>query len=319
MHYDCSHVKQLKLRGEQKRISFFKIVILASCLVTSLSFIPLSSARESAEIYPPISNNDSILNLQHNRGIIEPDIKLVQAATDGLEVILEPILSNYPQEIKVLLNTEARAIGTFSQSLNQAGILPNNFKIVFAKCGKMNAFYTPEHKAIVMCYELMQAFAIISAENAPNQEEWMHSSMGMTLFAFLHELGHGLIDVLNLPITGSEEDSVDRFAAVLAAELGNSPEAGDLGEHMIFSTAIWYRYLAQNRGEQKIPYWDEHPLDQQRYYTIICLLYGSKPAKYASMAQFAGLPSSRAKRCPAEFEQAKKGWQRLLTGALNQQ
>ena len=42
----------------------------------------------------------------------------------------------------------------------------------------------------------------------------LHISGG-TLGIFFHELGHGLIDMLQLPVTGREEDVVDEFATML--------------------------------------------------------------------------------------------------------
>lgn len=41
---------------------------------------------------------------------------------------------------------------------------------------------------------------------------------GAVFFAFLYELGHALVDQLELPVTGKEEDAVDQLAAVILDE-----------------------------------------------------------------------------------------------------
>jgi len=190
------------------------------------------------------------------------------------------------------------------------GYLPAEFQVVFPKCRMVNAFYSPRDK-VVMCQELLYEFARFSAELTRIEEEWFHYAFGMSLFVFIHEIGHAMIDLHDLPILGAEEDAVDRLAAIFAASIG--PAYGiDLGEHMILGSAMWYK---RRGGETSTKaYWDEHPLDEQRYFTIICLLYGSNPSRYATVAKFAGLPPARARRCPSEFSQALKGWDKILGG-----
>ena len=45
--------------------------------------------------------------------------------------------------------------------------------------------------------------------------------IGNTLFVMAHELGHGLINEMNLPVLGREEDAADSFAVVTALKMGS--------------------------------------------------------------------------------------------------
>src|SRR6188474_353814 len=44
--------------------------------------------------------------------------------------------------------------------------------------------------------------------------------VGNTLFVMAHEMGHGLINEMNIPVLGREEDAADSFAIVAALKMG---------------------------------------------------------------------------------------------------
>ncbi|MET0284227.1 MAG: DUF4344 domain-containing metallopeptidase, partial [Polyangiales bacterium] len=56
----------------------------------------------------------------------------------------------------------------------------------------------------------------------------------------------------------------------------------------------------------------EHSLNQQRFYQILCLVYGSNPRAYQALVSDGVLPASRAQRCPAEYAQKSAAWEQLL-------
>ena len=45
--------------------------------------------------------------------------------------------------------------------------------------------------------------------------------IGNTLFVMAHEMGHGLINEMNMPVLGREEDAADSFAVVTALKMGS--------------------------------------------------------------------------------------------------
>lgn len=133
--------------------------------------------------------------------------------------------------------------------------------------------------------------------------------IGNTLFTVYHELGHGLVDMLNLPVIGREEDAVDGFAAVTMI-----PETPDeVRDALIVAVADSWRAqsdLALDNGVQ--PYWGEHALDQQRYFAIVCLMVGSDQDGFYDFALEAGLPDARIETCIHDFARMTSGWKRLL-------
>jgi hypothetical protein len=85
---------------------------------------------------------------------------------------------------------------------------------------------------------------------------------------------------------------------------------GDDGVAMALSGAYWFQ-LQQQAGDET-PFWDEHGFGGQRFYNILCLIYGSDPQKYADFVSSGNLPEDRAQQCPTEYAKVKHAWERLL-------
>ena len=294
---------------------------LPSAFVIYIFFMQSAPAAIAAQAYHPYTIQNSLTinkiegwNANVQGSLIQSkDATTVYFATRKQVYPGEPIVVSQGRQdlLNKLFSAEVYVMRSAVLEWKNRGYLPPDFQVVFPKCGEANAFYDPQNKAVVMCQELLYEFARFSAEFSPNKKEWFHSAFGMILFVFIHEMGHAMIDLHDLPILGAEEDAVDRLAIIFAASI--RPELNnDLGEHMILGSAMWFKRMGSETSAKA--YWDEHPLNEQRYFTIICLLYGSNPSKYASVAQFAGLPPARARRCPSEFSQALKGWNKILGG-----
>src|SRR3954464_5241646 len=82
--------------------------------------------------------------------------------------------------------------------------------------------------------------------------------IGNTLFVMSHEMGHGLINEMNMPVLGREEDSADAFAVVTAMKLGPTFSERILHE----ATMGWVLSSKEDKKEKNpIAYYDEHGLD----------------------------------------------------------
>lgn len=130
---------------------------------------------------------------------------------------------------------------------------------------------------------------------------------------FYHELGHALIDVLQLPVLGKEEDAADHLSVILMNDIWEEDAAAEI----LASDATAYALMAAQReaGGEEPAYSDEHSLDLQRYYTVVCLFYGANPDARADLAQDLELPPERAERCPDEWESAAGSWDAVLADA----
>ncbi len=147
------------------------------------------------------------------------------------------------------------------------------------------------------------------------EEEIALFVLGNTLFTFYHEIGHALIHALDLPVVGREEDAVDGFAAVMMIP----DEPDDFMDALVISAADgWLLYAAEieEKGGDGIPFWAEHSLDEQRFFSTACLIVGSDPEGFADYASDVGLPRSRTETCEVDFYQMRRGWRRLLADHL---
>lgn len=134
---------------------------------------------------------------------------------------------------------------------------------------------------------------------------------------FYHELGHALVDVLELPVLGREEDAADSLSALLTHQIWDE----DSATIIVADTAT--AYLMYNdeaeSGDYETPYWDEHSLDLQRYYNLLCLFYGADPSKRDFVLTDFELPETRAERCESEFYQTETAWSAMLDQAAYQE
>lgn len=131
---------------------------------------------------------------------------------------------------------------------------------------------------------------------------------GNTLFTLYHELGHALVDRLQLPVLGREEDAVDSLAAWLMVP----EEADPLAEELLMAAADGHALADWYGEEDDLAFWDEHSMDLQRFAAIYCLLYGSDPEGWADLADELEMPEGDRARCPATYAQVEAGWLTVL-------
>ncbi len=134
--------------------------------------------------------------------------------------------------------------------------------------------------------------------------------VGNTLFAVYHELGHALIDLLELPVIGREEDAADGFAAVMM--IPGEPDL--LRDELIIAVADGWRLqseqAAANVGQDQL--WAEHALDEQRHFAVVCWMVGSDQEGFSDLASESGMPIERVETCADDFDRMQASWQRLL-------
>ncbi|MDB4955235.1 MAG: hypothetical protein JWO36_2804 [Myxococcales bacterium] len=225
-------------------------------------------------------------------------------AASGFTVTYNPSSNAVHEQFRSALQTD-HVFETVAESLNKTVRMPSTVAIELVDCNTINAFYDPNTHRIIVCYELLDYVLDVFKAGAKSQAELGNSVIGATMFSFYHEAGHGLIHMLDLPAVGREEDSVDQLATLTLIAMG------DEGVGMALSGAYWFQLQATKAGHET-PFWDEHAFDGQRFYNIMCLIYGSNPEKYSKFVENGNLPSDRAKRCPEEYTKINKAWEKLL-------
>jgi hypothetical protein len=121
---------------------------------------------------------------------------------------------------------------------------------------------------------------------------------------FYHELGHALIDVMQMPVFGQEEDAADVASILLIDELFEP----DWALSMAYDVANGFWAEAVANSEYPVPYWDTHGPDEQRFYNTVCLFYGGDPDTRDDFAEDMELPEERAEYCVEEYELAVDSW-----------
>jgi hypothetical protein len=133
--------------------------------------------------------------------------------------------------------------------------------------------------------------------------------VGNTLFVLLHELGHVIIDEMKLPVLGREEDAADTFAALTMLEIGTR-----FSQRVLMDASEGW-FLNGRRDQQtgtEPLYYGEHNLSEQRAYQIVCLMVGSDPAKFMSLADETKMPESRQESCRKDYAKASRSWDTAL-------
>lgn len=135
-----------------------------------------------------------------------------------------------------------------------------------------------------------------------------------TEFTIFHEIGHAAIHQFDIPVLGLEEDTAD-FVAAMSMIYGHRVEADvRQAELLLMAAEIW---IAEWRGQgnysaDRHAYWDVHSLAIQRFYNIVCLVYGSNPEALPDLLDTEALPAERGFVCEKMYEQARRSMQWVL-------
>jgi len=194
---------------------------------------------------------------------------------------------------------------TLANHLNAMFVLPREVGIRLLQCDEANAFYDTESEEIQICLEIVDGMAEVLRPQFDDDEEYADALAGGFIATALHEAGHALVDVLELPITGREEDAVDQMSAWLLIRAGEASA--------VLGAAATY-YTDVDNGEQDFS--GEHSLDRQRYFNHVCWVYGSAPDEHAFLLEDWELPEARADLCEEEYRLLDRSWTRLLSGHL---
>ena len=117
---------------------------------------------------------------------------------------------------------------------------------------------------------------------------------GNVLFVLGHETGHALISEFGLPVLGREEDAANSLAAIVAIKMANS-----FADRVVVNAARgWFLSDQRDRKEGvQNSFYDEHGMDLQRAYNIVCLLVGGQREKFKGLADEVKLPEERQNTC----------------------
>ena len=188
--------------------------------------------------------------------------------------------------------------------------LPYPLTLKVASCdGIANAWY--EHEVITVCYELLtNILSSVAMHDLPTGVSGADTIMGPTLDVFLHETGHAVFNMLQIPVLGRQEDAADQFSAYIMLRLSKGE-----ARRMILGSA--YHYAIQVPGPEVISsrdlFSDEHSLPTQRAFNVLCIAYGADKKLFADIVENGLLPKQRAENCEMEYEDLAFAMMKLIS------
>jgi hypothetical protein len=209
------------------------------------------------------------------------------------------------QQILRLGGTDGIADG-----LSHSFVLPADMGIHVVD-GFVGPNYDPQSKTITLSYgftnyvarQLTRSFPELKKDQNELGREWA----AVDGFVLLHEFGHALIDLYGLPVLGKEEDAADSVATVFLTTTVKN------GAEYAFDAARFFNAMsARQRKLAPSAYWDEHSLDKQRAYAIVCWVAGSSEDDMATVRHLGILDDARLRGCPSEYRQKVRSWDSLL-------
>ncbi|WP_283460890.1 DUF4344 domain-containing metallopeptidase [Streptomyces sp. G-G2] len=178
--------------------------------------------------------------------------------------------------------------------LNEFLDLPHEVSVVARSCAGEGSGYDPGTRRVELCYDdAVDDRALFERAGERPADEAVTAVWTETVF---HEAGHALVDALDLPTDGrDEEDAADRFAAVMLLR------QGEPGERALRLAAREYELAAASATGPHGDDQDEHAPDAVRAATHLCHLYGAAPAHHPDLAP-------RFPDCAATWTATRTGW-----------
>ena len=192
--------------------------------------------------------------------------------------------------------------------------LPRRLLIKTQGCdGVSNAWYDGE--GVTVCYEYLdELWKNAAQETTPAGIAPIDTLAGPVVDVFLHEVGHAVFDMLQVPLFGREEDAADQFSTYLMLKLEK-----DEARRLIMGNAYQYKGDVQS-STVSMPlkkFADEHGTPSQRFYNVLCLAYGADKVLFADFVSKGYLPQERAEGCEYEYAQVDNAFRRLIMPSVD--
>src|SRR6516162_4166459 len=171
---------------------------------------------------------------------------------------------------------------------------------------KQENFQTRIDAAAQALRESNPRFKGLSPKYVQGRAEFVSGNM---LFVVLHEMAHVAITEMGLPVLGKMEDAADTFAALRLIRVGS-----DFSRRVLTDAAEgWFMADRRDRKMQdEVAYYDEHGLNQQRAYQIVCLMVGYDGKKFKDLAEETKLPQDRRDSCAGDYSNVAFSWDLVL-------
>jgi hypothetical protein len=225
-------------------------------------------------------------------------------------------MTNHPSKSSQIWEPPARQRGI---SALAAAILSRWLRhtlLLMLLCGSPSVLAQTAQSESDLIMARIHASALVLGSDARNSklaheqlEKLAEFLAGNLAFAILHESGHAVIADMSLPVLGQEEDAADTYAIIAMLRMGTVATHG-----VLTSAAKGWFYSDRNDRDHGAPfdYYDNHGLDVQRAYRIVCLMVGADQEKFKGLADETKLSEQRQDSCSADYADARWSWDQVL-------
>jgi hypothetical protein len=156
-----------------------------------------------------------------------------------------------------------------------------------------------------VCYELLQEVVDTRPkEQTPVLGITPHDALvGQFLFWTMHEVGHAVYHLFEVPLFGREEDAADEFATYLMLQFGKEQAHRWVEGAAYTAHNLVKNYKENPQVERRLEKFSStHGMPEQRFYNGLCLAYGADPALFEDLVESGLLPKTRAHNCDREYQ-----------------
>ena len=228
-------------------------------------------------------------------------------------------------EHQVIFDTirEQHVLETLQQILSPFR-LPAELTIKTMGCdGMVNSWYNTDNSipTLHICYELLQdILQTAPKETTPSGITPHDAVVGQFLFWTLHEFGHALFEMYQVPMFGREEDAADQLAVYIMLQFGEDQARRMVGGAALTAAAFMKNYQQNPVVEKSMEkYSSVHGLPEQRFYNLLCLAYGANPKVFADVVDNGFLPKKRAENCEYEYLTFSRAWRAVISPHVDRQ
>ena len=220
------------------------------------------------------------------------------------------------QQLHDLLSAR-RALEHMQAILSPLRLPPEGLTIKTAECGRVNSWYSRENSkpTVTICYEFLKhILESLPKETTSTGLTPEDAAIGQFIWFTLHEVGHAVFDIFNVPLFGNEEDAADKFATYIMLQ-NQMAEA----QRLIGGAAwAWWAYIGDYKRNPVVQvrlegFASDHGLPQERFYNLLCLAYGADPVVFDFLTRAGYLPPTRAPRCRREYVKLADAFHREIS------
>lgn len=191
--------------------------------------------------------------------------------------------------------------------------LPNPVKLQTIGCdGVVNAHFW--QNTVQVCYEYFDWIHQNTPKVAKAGMSPHDAMIGPIVDVFLHETGHAILQLLDIPIFAREEDAADYIALIIMLEFSKED-----ARRLILGTSIIAGHDAKQEQEKHPALRtlaDMHSLPAVRYFNRWCMAYGMDPVLFADAIELGLLTPGRASHCRYEYSYNADAFKRLINPYL---